>query len=497
MKTRSYKVLFMAGILGLVCTTSCKKQLDINQNPNVPAVANGTPSVVFPAAVFGTAAGVAGEFGIIGAIWGQYVTQSAFSNQYKTIDAYQIGTADYNRGYRNLFANGLKNYQFVLDKSKETENWNFYLMAATMKAYTAQVLVDLYDQIPYSEALQGTANLTPKFDDGYSIYQDLLKLLDTALAKPLNPGVLTPADKSADLVFKGDLDKWTRFANSMKMKLYLRMVNKKPQEAQAGIEKLYADGAKFLNTDAALTGFTNVKDKDNPMYEQNIRSLNTPDNLRASYTFTSFLIANNDPRAAYFFGTPNPTAVHQGDYTGTNPSYKTATVLVQRPDDPVVFMSAAESYFMQAESRERYFGGDGAKALYDQGVLAAFAETGNDGSAFIAPGGAYEYPFGSLEEKIQAISTQKWVACAYGVHYLEGFFEKNRTGYPKTSPVYSELDNNTVNPDYVPGEFVTSKNSVLGPGQLPKRLVFPLLETQANPNAPALVPITTPVWWAL
>ena len=491
MKTRSYKILWLAGIIGLLFTSGCKKQLDINQNPNVPAVANGTPSVVFPAGVFGTAAGVAGELGIIGAIWGEYVTQSAFSNQYKTIDAYQIGTSDYNRGYRNLFANGLKNYQFVLDKSKETSNWNFYIMAATMKAYTAQVLVDLYDQIPYFEALQGTANLTPKFDDGYSIYQDLLKLLDTALAKPLNAAVLTPADKSADLIFKGDLDKWTRFANSMKMKLYLRMVNAKPQEAQAGIEQLYADNAKFLNTDAALTGFTNVKDKDNPMYEQNIRSLNTPDNLRASVTFTSFLKEHNDPRIAYYFGSANPNAIHQGDYTGEDPNYKTSAVLVQRPTDPVVFMSAAESYFMQAESRERYFGGDRAKALYDQGVLAAFAETGEDGSSFIAPGGEYEYPTGPLEEKIKAISTQKWVACAYGVHFLEGFFEKNRTGYPKTSAVYS------TDASYVAGEFVTSKNSVLGPGQLPKRLVFPLLETQANPNAPALVPITTPVWWAL
>src|SRR5690349_13990363 len=253
MKTRSYHIVWLAGIIGLLFTSGCKKQLDINQNPNVPAVANGTPSVVFPAGVFGTAAGVAGELGIIGAIWGEYVTQSAFSNQYKTIDAYQIGTADYNRGYRNLFANGLKNYQFVLDKSKETANWNFYIMAATMKAYTAQVLVDLYDQIPYFEALQGTANLTPKFDDGYSIYQDLLKLLDTALSKPLNPALLTKSDKSADLIFNGDMNEWVKFANSMKMKLYLRMVNAKPQEAQAGIEKLYADNAEFLDKDAALT----------------------------------------------------------------------------------------------------------------------------------------------------------------------------------------------------------------------------------------------------
>jgi len=491
MKTRSYKIFFIAGLAGILLNTSCKKQLDINQNPNVPAVANGTPSVVFPAGVFGTAAGIGGELAIIGAIWGEYVTQSAFSNQYKTIAAYQLGKSDYNRGYRNLFANGLKNYQFVLDKSKETQNWNFYIMAATMKAYTAQVLVDLYDQIPYSEALQGTGNLTPKFDDGYTIYLDLLKLLDTALAKPLNADILTKSDKSADLLFNGDMSEWTRFANSMKMKLYLRMVNKKPQEAQAGIEKLYADNAEFLDKDAALTGFTDVRDKDNPMYEQNIRSLNTPDNLRASYTFVSFLTEHNDPRTKFFFGTSSPTPVHQGDYAGTDPTYQNATVLVQNPTDPVVFMSEAESYFMQAESRERYFGGAGAKELYDQGVLASFAATGNDGTPFIAPESDYAYPTGGLEQKIEAISVQKWISCAYGVHYLEGFFEKNRTGYPRTSPVYS------TDPNYVPGEFVVSNNSKLAPGLLPKRLVFPLLESQANPNTPAPVPISTPVWWAL
>jgi hypothetical protein len=492
MKTVFKNMFLITGLLGFMILSSCKKQLDINHDPNVPAVENGTPSVVFPSAVFGTAAAVGGELAILGGIWGEYVTQSALSNQYKTIDAYQLSQADLNRPYRFLFANGLKNYQFVLDKSAETQNWNFYIMAATMKAYSAQVLVDLYDQIPYFEALKGTSNLTPKFDDGYAIYQDLLKLLDTALSKPLDASVLTSADKSADLIFKADLSKWPRFANSMKMKLYLRMVNKKPAEAQAGIEKLYAEGAQFLTTDAALTGFTDVKDKDNPMYEYNIRSLNTPDNIRASRTFASFLMAKADTRVTYVFGTASPVSIHQGDYASTDPTYRNATRLVQRPTDPVVFISAAESYFMQAESRERYFGGDGAKELYDKGVLASFSAMGGDGSAFIAPGGVYEYPSGgTLDQKIQAISTQKWISCAYGVHYLEGFFEKQRTGYPKTSAVYS------TDPSYVPGQFVISKNSALGPGQLPRRLVWPLQERQSNPNTPTEVPLSTPVWWAL
>ena len=115
-----------------------------------------------------------------------------------------------------------------------------------------------------------------------------------------------------------------------------------------------------------------------------------------------------------------------------------------------------------------------------------------DAESFIKPGGAYEYPESTImSENLEAIIVQKWVSFAYGVHFIEGWFERNRTGFPKTSPVYSsELS-------YVPGEFVISNNSVLGPGQFPKRLVYPDAERSTNPNTPAEVPITTPVWWGL
>ena len=54
-------------------------------------------------------------------------------------------------------------------------------MATVMKVYTYQVLVDLYDQVPYTDALQGAADLQPKFDNGDSIYESLLSTLDSAL----------------------------------------------------------------------------------------------------------------------------------------------------------------------------------------------------------------------------------------------------------------------------------------------------------------------------
>jgi len=469
--------------------TGCKKQLDINQDPNNPSLEQGNPKLVFPAAVMATAGRVGGDLAILGGIWGEYVTQSALANQYKYIDAYDVKSTDLNAPYTGLFAGGLKNYQYVINKARDASDWNFYLMGTVMKAYTAEVLVDLYDKIPYFEALQGAGNLNPHFDDGYTIYEDLLKGLDSALAKDFSVSSNT-APGNSDLVFGGSMAKWKQFAYTLELKMYLRMINAKPNEAQSGVQKLYNENATFLQSDAGVFGFTDAPGQDNPLYEQNIRELNTPNNLRASKTFVSFLRANNDTRISAYFGSETPNSINQGDYLGTDPTYSSAAVFVQRPTDPVIFISHAESLFLQAEARERYFGGDQAQALYNAGVIAAFAAVGQDGTGYVGPGGAYAYPeAGTLEQRIEAISTQKWAHFPYGVHFLEGFFEKQRTGYPRTSTVYS------TDASYVPGQFVVSKNSVLGQS-LPRRLAFPDVEVSRNNNTPALVAITTPVWWA-
>lgn len=488
MKTSIKNIIIGSVVLLLILSVGCKKQLDINIDPNNPSLDQGTPLLVFPQGVLSTAGAVGGQLAILGSIWGQYTTQAALSNQYKTIDAYQLTKSDLNGAYSLLYTRGLKNFQFVIDKSKASEDWNFYLMSVVMKAYATEVLVDLYDKIPYFDALQGANNLSPKFDDGYLIYEDLLSSLDSALGKDFSASTVTnPGD--ADLVFGGDMDKWKQFAYTLELKMYLRMVNAKPEEAESGIKKLYQEGATFLNEDAGVFGFTDAPGLDNPFFEQNSRSLNTSNNLRASVTFVSFLQANGDPRIEYYFGSPNPNAINQGDYASTDPTYPSAAVYNPSPSDPVIFISLAESKLMQAEADERYLGGTNAKDLYNEGVIAALSSAGGyDGNALIA--GKYKYPSGSLEEKIQAISTQKWLSAAYGVHFIEGFFEKNRTGYPKTSAVYSN------DADYVPGEFVVSANSALLAGKLPKRLVFPDVERQTNSSAPTEVPIDVPVWWA-
>jgi len=474
-------LLLASGVLA-----GCSKITEDNIDPNNPSIDKATPQLLLPSAFMCSAGQIGGEYAITGGLWSQYYTQSAFASQYRTIDAYNMVSSDNNIAYREVFRNALIDYKKIQDLSKEASNWPFYLMATVMKGYTYQVVADLYDQVPYSEALTGSSNLQPKFDDGYSVYTGILSEINDAMSKNYKVS-LSPTDALSDIIFGGDMNQWERFANTLKLKMYLRMVNAKPSEAQQGVTALYSANAPFLETGAGITTFQDRPNYSNPFYEQNIRRLNTNDNLRASYTFVSWLRKNNDPRVVSYFGSANPGTIHQGDYTSNNPAYASAAVFVQHATDPVWFISKAESFFLQAEARARYYAGAGAKALYDAGVTAAFAQLN------LTPGGlltgAYAFPDGgTLEQKIEAISTQKWASFP-GTHDLEGFFEQNRTGYPKNSPVYSTAGT------YVPGQFVYSANGVTG-GLFPKRLLFPEIERSRNINTPAEEPITKKVWWA-
>jgi len=488
----------MWGVVASLVFASCKKQLDVNTDPNNPSLDQLTSKLVFPAGVASSIGRIGGHLAIVGGIWSQYYTQSVVSNQYKDVDSYNLtkgfGSTNLGVDWVELYSGALNDLVFVQRKSLQESDWNYYFLSTVVKAYTLQVLVDLYDQVPYTEAFQGTANLQPKFDDGYSVYKGLLAEIDDALSKDFEAST-NSLPGEADLVFPSaaanwSVDPWIKFANTLKLKMYLRMVYAKPAEAEAGIKALYSAGANFLDKDAFVNVFTTGKDKSNPFFSYN-NELGVA-NLRASVTFLSWLQDNNDPRLANYYafasGTTGYRAIHQGDFTNPDPFFNIASVGVVTATDPADFISSAESHFLQAEALERYYNGTGAKAQYDAGVAASFARYGYSASGFTTAAGKYAYPSsGTFEQKLEAIIVQKWASFPKS-HALEAFFEKNRTGYPKTSPVYS------TDAAYVPGQFVYAKNGVTN-GLFPKRLIFPDLETSKNANAPADKPLTEKVWW--
>lgn len=481
----------------LLLSTSCKKQLDINTDPNNPSLDQGTPRLIMPAVVASAAGRIGGQLAILGGIWSQFYTQATTSNQYKNIDAFNLTKSDFNGDWNELFSGSLNDANFVIQKSKEQKDWNYYLMGVTMKAYTYQVLVDLYDQVPYTDAFKGAANLQPKFDNGYEVYKDLLIQLDDALSKNFSAST-NSIPGTTDLIFPASdatwgVDNWIAFANTLKLKMYLRMAYAKPAEAEAGIKAMYTAGASFLTKDASMNVFVDQENKSNPFYEYNFRKLNTDANLRASETFMSWLKANNDPRiASYYFNTTGSTtafsSINQGDFLNTSTTFNTASKSKVLATDPVDFISAAESDFLQAEALERYFSGAGAQAKYESGVTKAFSRLGYSAASYIASGGAYAYPTGNFEQKLEAIITQKRASMP-GSHSLEAFFERNRTGYPVISSVYSTSG------AYVAGQLVYPLNGVTVGNAFPRRLIFPDSERSKNSNTPTEKAITEKVWW--
>ncbi len=460
----------------------CSTDLDINRDPDLINPDEAPLSAQLPAGISGLAGSEGAALAIIGGMWAQYWTQSNAANQYKDIDNYNIGTADYNYAWDGMY-DALGDIRNIKRKAKASGNWKYYLIATTLEVQASQILTDYYGSIPYTEA-NNKDILAPRFNSGEEVYDLMIEDLNDALARDLSTSE-GPNPSTDDFIFGGDMTKWTQFANTMKLKVYMRQTNSsRASVAAAGITDLLNSGVTFLNSDAAMTQFIDAINKSNPLFEFNNRRLNVATNLRMSTTLASLFAANSDPRRNEYYLAGN--SLNQGFY---NSSVGAGTIAVVKlsPTTPVLFMSKEESLFLQAEAAARFNGGSGAKALYDAAVSANFARYSLTEGGLLS--GAYAYPVaGTLEEQIEAIIVQKWIASFPG-NGFEGFFEKNRTGYPKTSAV-PQSDAN-----YIPGQIAYSVNGSTN-GLFPKRMPYPLSERNANPNAPNLVSITTPVWWA-
>ncbi|MEZ0130285.1 SusD/RagB family nutrient-binding outer membrane lipoprotein [Flavobacterium sp. LBUM151] len=462
----------------LFLLVSCDDTFDINRNPDTLPSGQAN-STIFPAGIVGLAGAQGSYYAIIGGFWSQFWTQNNTSNQYKNVDSYSIGTNDYQVGWTAMY-DALNDIRVVKAQALAEENWNYYLMATILEVEGSQVMTDLYDAIPYAEA-NNINILQPKFNSGKETYDLMIADLKLALSKDLNAskGIAPAAD---DLLFKGKMSDWTKFGNTLLLKLYMRLTEVNPALAESGIKALINSGVEFLDVDAALTQFGDAADQSNPLYESDRRKLNSTLNLKASKTLYSYLQTNADPRLSKYYGAGVPN--NQGDFENKVANLSQVTL---SPLTPVFFISKEESSFLQAEALTRYYGGAGAKEMYDLGVLAAITRFGEDGTSLVAAGGKYEFPTTGTAAQIEAIIIQKWVASFPGNGY-ESFLEQNRTGYPKISAISQDDES------YVPGQFAVSVENVTG-GQFPKRIVLPSTVKSRNPNAPSLQAITVPVWW--
>jgi hypothetical protein len=411
-----------------------------------------------------------------------------------------------------MYAGGLNDLQYVRKEAARTGNWNFYLMATTIQVYGFHAFTDIFGDIPFSEALRGDQGISePVYESSEAIYDSLIARLDVALSKDFTAKTNTNAG-AADFVFGGNVNKWIDFANTIKLKIYLRYAEVNPSKAQAGIQALYNSGAAFLSEDAALDVFEDAASKSNPFFEQDKRQLNTTQNLKASKTMFNVLEEFDDPRLYNVYDTAvagGYKAMNQGDFNATStvvPPLTISTALVS-PVAPIFLISEEESYFLQAEAAERGWGTGNARELYEMGVMASFGKLSLSPDLLkkiekedldvterakellgteVAPG-EYHYTkfFGG---GLSAILMQKWIAFAGTYQGMEAFFDRMRTGIPKQSPVYHS------NPAYPAGLVVYPKEGTTQ-GQFARRLFLPDTETSRNPHAPDQANVWDPMWW--
>lgn len=500
------KIIYISLII--LFFSSCEEWLDINKDPNNPDKAN--EKLTLASGISSVAYVYGGKYQVLGALWSQHWTQSPGASQYNGLDSYDINSSTYDNQYGELYTGALKNFEYIRTLSYQNQSWGYYLMATVMQCYTFQLLADLYDEIPFSEALKGDEGSTnPRFENGQVIYDSLIARIDFALSRDFEAETVQEVGDE-DLLFGGDIELWKEFANTLKLKIYLRQVYARPAVSENGIKAMFDNEAKFLTIDVGMNQFVNETSRGNPLYETEVRFFGNNPNLIMSSTLFNYMSDNGDvDRIDAMFNYPENGGGHaplaQGDYNnpdipnGTNSASYSKPILT--PTYPVYLMSFTEVCFLQAEAITRFNVKPytDAKELYENGIIYAFARLLYDGTNatevldlaedMYESGGPYEFPAEAspVEEFVKTITMQKWVSLA-GIQSIETFIEQNRTHYPEISNV--PVDNE----DYEPGELTISVNNVTS-GKFPKRLIFPESEYSGNPNTPAKKEVFEKVWW--
>jgi hypothetical protein len=470
----------------LMSVSSCKKALDINTDPNNSTQAS--IDLVLPSALGYTAYNLGNPYQILGGLWGQFWTQGPTASQYKALDQYVVTSSSFNIQWQSLYAGPLEDLKYIIDQGTANGRNNYVAIAKIMQAYIYQYLTDLHGDIPFSQALD-PANPTPQFDPQEQVYDGLITLVDEGLALINESSSDHPG--TDDFYYGGDMGLWRKFGNTLKLRIYLRQSYVRPAVAQAGIQAMYAANAEFLEEgEDAQMEFTTTTFNQNPLF-MTFQAL-TESNIVASNTALQYLQGNNDPRIDIFYqrATAAPNAgnhagINQGDGenlpgTQNDKSYSKPGPAVGGPGDgadaPVILMSAAESYFLQAEAVVRGWGTGDAGALYANGIRSSFSYWGlTDAAAttYLGRPGVVYPAAGSTEAKIDAIITQKW-ASMDGTQNLEAWTEWRRTGYPDI--------------------FQISESTNIG-NFFPVRVLYPDIEITRNPNTPAQKQVTDKVWW--
>jgi hypothetical protein len=520
-------ILLLAGT-AIFGASSCKKYLNVNTNPN--AATYSTPDLVLPQSIVYTSA-LTSSFNNYGSITAGYAANAGGYGGFGSVWTYDYSTTD-NTGLWSSSYDVLEDLQYVITSTAGNDAYSYFNAAARiLKAYNFQRLVDEYNSIPYSKALQGSNAITPAYDDPKTIYPALAVQLDSAVAIINNAKFPTALTSATDPLFAGNETTWKQFANTIKLRLLIRA------SGVSGVTfaNTTFDPAGFLATDAVVNpGYGKVSGQQNPSWNSWVTSYTNSAATR-SYIPAQFVFGYyngqklTDPargRAIYYvypqtptnqmgIGTvsvPNAPATAGAWYSATAANIPAAAGLgnnigvMKGYDMGEPLMLAAESYFLQAEANIRGIVSGTAKTNFVNGIKASFAylyklPNGTTKTGYSAPDSANAYIAANTTsylvnfdlaltaaQQTEAIITQKYIALNF-INGDEAWNEYRRTKYPVSSTVV------TNNPY---GSFASTLSSSTRPDKLPVRLQYPSSEYSYNTkNTPTgISSFTSLIFWA-
>lgn len=369
------KKIFLIIGSALLMLTSCEDIESLNVDPKAP-IDNPPSGYLFSSGVV-TGLNQMNTLNVNRSIF-RHLTQQLADVTYREGTRYNFRRRDVADAHWNQIFYALNS----LNKSKEIINGealdpkvkaNRLAIIDAMQVYFFQILVDSYGNVPYSQALNIDQYLSPKYDDAKTIYQDLINrisadinALDTSAA----------GFGSDDVVYAGDMVKWKRFMNSIKLKLGINLADTDPTLAKSTVESAYNSGVFTSNTDSAIIQYQPTGVFTSPLYEDLVLS------GRVDFVATSLIINylknNNDPRISKYFTTavsgPN-AGQYVGGVFGLNPTAAQTLSLI----NPAISVADGLGYlsdyveieFILAEAAARGYSVGTIESHFDAAIAAS------------------------------------------------------------------------------------------------------------------------------
>jgi hypothetical protein len=488
------KKLLSIALAGLFMA-SCSDWLDINQDPNNPA--SVTPDLVLPQAELALANTYAGTMYNHAGFIIQYFDQRVGAPNYRDYTQFKPQATNGNRAYTDMYNLCLVNAEYVRTESEKNESWGNYLAATVIKAYALQSMVDLFGEVPYTEALQGGDNAQPHYDEGQVVYDGILAELEDAIDKVSGSSALVTGN---NLLFgaTNPTAKWLAFAKAVKLRILMRQASINWDGVKVKVNALIAEN-NFPAADVAFTCWVDAGTKRNPWYTDAAIFLSKADHMAAA-AYINTLSAYGDPRLDARYDLPQDGSVsHRGGVPGIeyDPTSDPGTVFSTPKfiaTAPAYLITLAEIEFFKAEAAFRNGQLADARQAYEDAIDASFAQAKVTGASNLyGAGKPYEWSDASGLEKI---AFQKWIALGC-VNNFESWCEVRRLGTPGFCSKSADEIASSEAANYETGKLIFPKGA---PAEIPtntliNRFYYPVSSSALNPNVPESKKLSTKIFW--